>query len=375
MTLLDESEALHASVRAFARAESAENFDELALAIARFQARWSASFARLVEAHGSSLDGVDAIPAVPVETFRMGRVAVHSPELDRLRFRTSGTTAAATGEHCFRTTETYREVAVRHGELHLCSAWAGPRVVVALAPEPGAEPSSSLGFMMRLFIEAFDGRELSMEPRGLRFDADAPERWLVGPAGPDVQGLTRAARIASQRGEPLLVLATSLALVALLEVLDGGRLRAPERTVVMHTGGFKGRRREVAPDELRRSVAHAFGIPEAQVVGEYGMTELTSQLYEATLPGATVSGEAGVFFEPPWLRVTPVDPTTLLPAAGGRGIARIVDLGNVDSAVAIVTQDVVSRAAGGIRLHGRRQGASDRGCSLAVESLLWGPAR
>jgi hypothetical protein len=136
----------------------------------------------------------------------------------------------------------------------------------------------------------------------------------------------------------------------------------------MHTGGFKGRRREVAPHELRSAVAEALAIPESHLVGEYGMTELTSQLYEDTLRGC----RAGVFYEPRWLRVTPVDPATLEPVGEGeRGIARIVDLGNVDSAVAILTQDVVSRSEGGIVLHGRRRGAPERGCSLAIESLVW----
>ena len=54
--------------------------------------------------------------------------------------------------------------------------------------------------------------------------------------------------------------------------------------------------------------------------------------------------------------------------------ARIVDLGNVDSAVAIVVQDLVRRHDGGIELVGRRSGAPPRGCSLAVEALVTEPA-
>ena len=105
------------------------------------------------------------------------------------------------------------------------------------------------------------------------------------------------------------------------------------------------------------------------------MTELTSQLYEGTLPGSALQAEwrgaPGTYFEPAWLCVVPVDPISLEPVAPGEvGIARIVDLGNVDSAIAIQTQDRVRRVAGGIELLGRAAGAPPRGCSLAVEEFL-----
>jgi hypothetical protein len=73
------------------------------------------------------------------------------------------------------------------------------------------------------------------------------------------------------------------------------------------------------------------------------------------------------------LRVTPVDPLSLAPVAhGAAGLARFIDLGNVDSAVSVVTQDLVRRRDDGIELLGRQQGAPARGCSLAIEALLRG---
>jgi hypothetical protein len=75
--------------------------------------------------------------------------------------------------------------------------------------------------------------------------------------------------------------------------------------------------------------------------------------------------------EPPWLRVSPVHPVSLEPVADGEvGLARFVDLANVDSAVAILTRDLVRRNDLGIELVGRAAGALPRGCSLAVEALL-----
>lgn len=367
-----ESAALHARVRAFADgvAPAHDGFDRLALDIAEFQRQRSPGFARLVDSRGSLLDRVDDIPAVTADVFRVARVATYPPEADCVRFVTSGTTATP-GTHPMRTTETYRHLALRAGEAALVSAWSGPRVVVALAPVPTVPLTSSLGFMMRVFMEAWDGRALARDPGGVPFDPLAPERWLASSAGVDINGLRRAAMVASERQEPLLVLATAFALVGLLDALAGAKLPAPKRTVVMVTGGFKGRSREVAPHELRVALAAAFRVPGEQIVGEYGMTELSSQLYEGTLPGGRLAGPAGLFMPPPWLRVTPVDPVTLHPVArGAPGIARFVDLGNVDSAVAVLTEDLVREHDGLVELVGRRRGATPRGCSLAFESLV-----
>ena len=357
LKLVEESEALHQRVRRFAL-NAQGGFDELALSIARFQARHSLGLRRLLAARGKRLDTVADIPAVPCDAFRLTRVAVHPPELDAARFVTSGTTAEARGVHAMRTTETYRELALAFGRAALVAQGQARRSVVALAPGPAKEPHSSLGFMMAAMMERFDGRGGSRS-------------WLLGRAGVDIDGLRRAARLALERREPLLVLSTAFALVSLLEGLRQEKIEAPPDTVVMQTGGFKGRTREIDPESLRRAVAAAFAIPPEQVIGEYGMTELTSQLYEGMLPGGRLSGPAGVYLEPPWLKLVPVDPATLLPVPDGEvGIARIIDLGNVDSAVAIVTQDRVRRAGAGIELLGRSPGAPPRGCSLAVEILL-----
>jgi hypothetical protein len=198
---------------------------------------------------------------------------------------------------------------------------------------------------------------------------------LIDERGVNIAALEAAAQRAVDAGDALLILATSFALVALLDTLAGRTLAVPEHTVLMQTGGFKGKSREIAPNELRQALANTFGISEVCVVSEYGMTELTSQLYEATLPGSVLHAERhgapGVYFEPPWLRVVPVDPVTLEPVAiGDVGIARIIDLGNVDSAIAIQTQDRVRRTGGGIELLGRAPGATPRGCSLAIEEFL-----
>ncbi len=375
MTSLIESELLHARVRAFARGDAAphDTFEALALALARYQRRESPAFARLCERHGSRLDELASVPGVPTEAFRRLRVTVTEPGLDVACFETSGTTSERAGKHAFRTLQTTSELALRAGSAALRRSDDQRCTVLALAPEPGVPGVSSLGHMMRLFIGAWDGRALALRRDAAARSAERlPEgRWLVTERGVDLAALERGAAVATERREPLLLLATSFALVHCLDALGARRLPLPADSVVMQTGGFKGRSRVLSPAELRARAAETFGLDPGQVVGEYGMTELSSQLYEGTRAGASCSGPPGEYLEPPWLRVVPVHPSTLEPVPDGEvGIARIIDLGNVDSAVVVQTEDRVRRGELGVELLGRLPAAPARGCSLAVEDLL-----
>ncbi len=367
MDAMATSEALHERVRALIAAASrgapAEPFDDLALAIARFQADHVAPVARLVRARGLDLaraTSAAAIPAVPCDVFRLARVAAHAPALDARVFRTSGTSQGreARGEHPLRTVATYEAAALAFGAGMLWPEGAGLRSI-ALAPSVDEAPDSSLGFMIDLFARALSG----------------PASAHVRDGAIDLDGLGRACEAARAAGEPALVMGTSFAFVHLIDERSGRDLSLPRGSRAMQTGGFKGRSREVGAGELRAAIATAFALPEAAVVGEYGMTELSSQLYEATLVAPGV-GRHGVYVAPPWVRVTAVDPATLAPLAEGEvGLARIVDLANVDSAVAIQTSDRVRIGDDGVELLGRAPGATPRGCSIAIDELLGRDAR
>jgi hypothetical protein len=375
--LIDASDRLHERVQRFADGNADDSFSALALDIARFQAEASAGFRRLLRARGADLQTLDDIPPVPSDAFRLARVATFAPELGAVRFFTSGTTGAERGTHAMRRTDTYERLSLAYGRRALLGP-TGKAVVVALAPALTEPPSSSLGYMMARFMEAFDGEPLGAAPGEERFSAASSARWLLHENGVNLRGLEHAASVARERGQPLLLLGTAFALVRLLDDLAGARVTLPPGSVVMQTGGFKGRTREVSMEELRAGVSVALQLTPGRVVGEYGMTELTSQLYEGVIAESELAARQpaaapGVYFEPPWLRVTPVDPISLRPVAeGDAGLARFIDLGNVDSAVSVVTQDLVRRSQGGIQLLGRQAGAPPRGCSLAIEALLDG---
>lgn len=366
MTSHEASDLLHRRVAAFigdcARgATHREDFDLLACDIARFQAQAGGPIASLLRARRTdpaSLDTADSIPAVPTDVFKLRRVACH-PERDDARvFRTSGTTAGVRGEHPMRTTATYELAAMAWARTLLFPDVSRLRVLI-LAPRPDSSRESSLGFMLELF-----GREIGDQ-----------SEWFVEGESIAIERLAAHLEAARRDGVPVLVAGASFAFVHLLDALGDARWSLPAGSRVMQTGGFKGKSREVDSSELRTAIARAFELDERSVVSEYGMTELSSQAYEGTLRDLmglpSPRGPAGVFFAPPWMRVSAVEPETLLPVPEGEvGIARIVDLANVDSAVAIQTADRIRVVSGGFEVLGRAAGAAPRGCSLGIDEIL-----
>jgi hypothetical protein len=130
---------------------------------------------------------------------------------------------------------------------------------------------------------------------------------------------------------------------------------ALQHTVVMETGGMKGRREELTREQVHELLQEGFQIK--QVHSEYGMTELLSQAY---------SLGAGRFQAPPWMRVWVRDERDpLLVRTEGEGVLQVVDLANRYSCAFIATDDVGRvYADGSFEVWGRRDHSDLRGCSL-----------
>lgn len=365
MDRLASSSALHTRARAFVDAfergaPPPEPFDALACDLARFQAEHVEGYARLCRAQGvdpAALERANDAPAVPTDAFKLTRVAAFDEGEAAATFRTSGTTVGARGTHAMREVASYDAAAVAFGRRWLARDLDRPVPVVVLGPSPQEAPDSSLVHMCAEFVAAFGE------------DAPASSIYFVSGDVLDLSAFDERAAVALARDVPMLVLGTSFAFVHLLDALGDSMFRLSPGSRVMQTGGYKGKSREVAPEVLRAELARAFALDPRAIVAEYGMTELSSQFYEQTLfdPAAP----PGVFAEPPWARVVPVDPETLAPVADGEiGLAKILDLMNVDSAVAVLAQDRVRRVPGGFELLGRAPGAPPRGCSIALDELL-----
>ncbi len=169
-------------------------------------------------------------------------------------------------------------------------------------------------------------------------------------------------------GAPLALLGASYSFVHLMDALRerGLNFQLPAGSRLLDTGGFKGQSREMDMDEFYDALSATFGVPRSACINMYGMTELSTQFYDAgnaTLP-AVKSG-------PHWIRSRVLDPLTgqEMPA-GERGILAHCDLGNFNSVTTILTEDVGVAGDDGFLLLGRAQGAQAKGCSLAVDEFL-----
>jgi len=155
-------------------------------------------------------------------------------------------------------------------------------------------------------------------------------------------------------GQKVLLIGVSFALLDLVEDFQF-KLK---NTIVMETGGMKGRRKEMIREELHSILKNGFGI--ASIHSEYGMTELLSQAY---------SLGNGVFDCPPWMKILIRDPedaqSYLLNNSTG-GI-NVIDLANINSCSFIATQDLGKKSENNaIEIMGRFDNSDIRGCNLLV---------
>ncbi|HMI91131.1 MAG TPA: acyl-protein synthetase [Polyangiales bacterium] len=337
--------------------------DQLLREVLAFQRAAVPAYGRIVAQLGpqNASDPLDW-PAVPTDVFRVTRVAAHPAEQDVKRFRTSGTSSAERGEHALRELRLY-DLAARAAARHALFPDVERMPLVLLAPRAEELPDSSLSYMLDRF-----GTWFGAGPSTYALHDGALDHALL------VETLQRCERDAT----PVALLGTSFAFVHAEDALGAQRFALPRGSRIMQTGGFKGRSRTIEPEAMLELLAARYGIDPAFIVQEYGMTELSSQLYETTLRDAALGRDPGPrrLWVPGWLRVNRVDAGSLLPVAGEReGLLRIDDLANIDSACAIQTSDRALPCEDGIRVLGRAEGATPRGCSLAIDAVLSGSAR
>jgi hypothetical protein len=186
----------------------------------------------------------------------------------------------------------------------------------------------------------------------------------------DAEALRSALKGAEKAAVPVLLVGTSLALQHAVEGLASDTpVKLPPGSRVMDTGGFKGRDREITRDELQARIHAVTGVPLSMMIGEYGMTELLSQLYEPVLESGVAA--SGSYVPAPWLRIRALDPLTLSEVSEGTpGLLAFFDLANAGSVSHVLTEDLGTVSRGRVRLLGRAPGAEPRGCSIAMDELL-----
>lgn len=348
-------------------------FDRHARRVFRFQFERNPVYGAFCRRRGMTPDRLDhwrEIPPVPTRAFKHLRLVSGRPERVEAVFRTSGTSKGpgSRGEHVVRDLHLYRESLLPNFRTNLLPDGAH-LPLVSLIPSPEEVPDSSLSHMVGVVDE-----RLAAPGGGYFVD---PEEGLD--EGPLLDVLSRVER----EERPVLLMATAFSVVHCIDALDrrGRRFRLAPGTRMMETGGYKGRSRELGREELYAGIGERLGVPADRIVNEYGMTELLSQFYEPVLRNAGEDPDADLdagddlasrrHRPPPWVRTRVLDPTALEPVEPGElGLLCHLDLANLGSVSAVLTEDVGVRSSGGFRVLGRAEDAEPRGCSLAMDELL-----
>jgi len=312
-----------------------QEFTEVALAVFKHQFKNNKvyrSFCDLINKHPSDVVKVEQIPFLPIQFFKTRQVLSSVEEVDEI-FTSSGTTGNITSKHFVTDINLYKE-SYSKGFAHFYGN-IETYVVLALLPNYLERNGSSLVFMVDDLITKSKNSESGF--------------YLN-----NIDELAKKLIYLEEKGQKTLLIGVSFALLDLIEKHQFNL----KNTVVMETGGMKGRRKELIRKELHQLLQEGFGVDE--IHSEYGMTELLSQAY---------SKGNGFFKTPPWMTVLArdtEDALTILPRGKAGGI-NVIDLANYNSCSFIATQDLGKvHKNETFEIIGRFDNSDIRGCNLMV---------
>lgn len=335
---------------------SDDDFNALALKLFAHQFEHNHPFQKFCQGRGKTPRVVKRwqdIPAVPINAFKDLTLSCVPPDTCARTFMTSGTTRGdVKGRHFHPTVAVYDASMLHNFSRHFMQGDAKLRMGI-LFPTEDLMPNSSLAHYLALAIKHFGTPDSAyyLDANGLRIDA-----------------LCEALQQAHDSGQPFALLGASYSFVHLMDALQerGTTFGLPQGSRLLDTGGFKGQSREVPMASFYDQLSTTFGVRREQCINMYGMTELSTQFYDAgnhSLPAVKRGSH--------WIRSRLVDPLTGQDVPSGeRGILAHTDLANFNSVVTILTEDVGQASDDGFVLLGRAQGAQAKGCSMAVDQFL-----
>lgn len=313
--------------------ENEEQFESCALELFRYQAEHCEPYRRYLELMGinsADIERVAEIPFLPIELFKSSDVYC-GEDAPEIIFTSSNTGSTVPSRHIMESLAVYREAFTRafkefYGEVE---DWS----IYGLLPNYLEREGSSLVYMVDTLIKQ------------------------CGSGGFYLNNYEQLIRDIECDPKPKILLGVSYAL------WDVAEQYAPKlkNTIIMETGGMKGRRKELSKSELHKILCEGFGV-EA-IHSEYGMAELTSQAY---------SKGGGLFYAPRWMRILVRDVNDPFDHApnGMRGGIDIIDLANISSCAFIQTQDIGRVTEdGGFIIEGRIAGSDIRGCNLLIHNM------
>ena len=356
--MANDASSIEDEVIAFMHMKAVDDaaFNTMALRLFKHQSQLNLPYQRFCQMRGKTSRTVTHwhdIPAVPINAFKDLDLTCTPPSHCERVFMTSGTTRGdIKGRHFHPSLSVYDTSMRLNFAQHLMNHKPKVRMGM-LFPTVDMMPNSSLAHYLRLALEHFGSPD---------------SRYFIGPSGLDIQGLAQTLQEAEKNGEPIALLGASYSMVHAMDALDakGLSFKLPASSWLFDTGGFKGQSREIDTDSFYNQLSSTFGVPRSHCFNMYGMTELSTQLYD-TGNSSIPSIKRG----PHWIRTRVIDPISGQDMPKGqRGILVHTDLANYNSVTTILTEDLGIATDDGVILLGRAQGAQAKGCSLAVEEFL-----
>ena len=310
------------------------NFFSKALSLMQYQAQNNAVYSKWVQSLKVQLDTVhslEQIPFLPIQFFKTDAIYT-GRECPTFYFESSGTTQDIVSTHFVKEITVFEQSCMECFEIF----YGSPKnyCILGLLPNYLERQHASLVYMTQHLIQASQHSKSGF--------------YLY-----DFDNLSQTLAALEQDQQKTILLGVSFALMDFVDAYP----QKLNHTIVMETGGMKGRKQELTKPALHAYLADGFGIQS--IHSEYGMTELLSQAY---------SKGGGIYCCPPWMKVLVADesdPTAL--STTGRGVLHIIDLANFNSCAFIATEDVGKvYPDGSFEVLGRQDQSARRGCSLLV---------
>lgn len=314
---------------------SQKQFDKLALKIFRFQYENNkvySEFCNFLNVNPQEVKTVQQIPFLPIQFFKSHEV-VSSTNPIQETFTGSGTTGMITSKHLVTNISLYEQ-----SFRNAFSEFYGnieDYAILALLPSYLERDGSSLIYMVNDLIDRSNNEDSGFY---LNNYDELIEKLIT----------------LDQSGQNVLLIGVTY---ALLDLIEKQKFQL-KNTIIMETGGMKGKRKEIIREELHAILSEGFGVKN--IHSEYGMTELLSQAY---------SFGNGIFECPNWMQILIRDTEDALSYVdyGKTGGINVIDLANINSCSFIATQDLGKKYFNNsFEVLGRFDNSDIRGCNLMV---------
>ena len=316
--------------------QSEEDFEKISLEVFQYQYKNCIpyrKFCDLLNTDIKKVKQVTDIPFLPIEFFKTHKIMDKEKQEAECIFTSSGTTGMELSQHYIADTKIYEESFLKAFEKFYGKA--SDYTILALLPSYLEREGSSLIYMVDRLIK----------------DSNNPSSGFYLH---NMDELVNQLIEQERKEEKTLLIGVSYALLDLIEDYD---LPALKHSIIMETGGMKGKRKELIKQELHKILAEGFGVEH--IHSEYGMTELLSQAY---------SKGKGYFSTPPWMGILTRDTEDPLSYVNYQtGGINVIDLANLHSCSFIATQDLGKQHPDGLfEIIGRFDNSDIRGCNLLL---------